>query len=187
MLGLVRSCTWGIRFPHTHIKTMWRIFVNHCCLSVCHSEVLLWIIVKCVAVVFSGAFSNSRFPHVSLPWKELKAFTANRKWISIRGQHTQSKILWDWTHDWSYRPCDLSGFLCIPIWVEFHQSILYKDHMYGLQTHGNHSRCFQGLRVIVVNLSQGYCYNRNVVLILWIVYVSSANHFTEHEVGTNTF
>ncbi len=125
-------------------------------LSVCHSEVMLLIILKCAAVVFSKAFSNSQY--VSLPWKELKAFIANRKWISIRGKHTQSKILWDWTHDWSYGLCDLSAFLCIPIWVEFHKSILYKDHMYGLQTHGNHSRCFQGLKVIVVNLSQGYCY-----------------------------
>ncbi len=55
-------------------------------------------------------------------------------------------------------PVTSLDFCAYPSELSFTKALLYKDHMYGLQTHGNHSRCFHGLRVIVVNLSQGYCY-----------------------------
>jgi len=38
--------------------------------------------------------------------------------------------------------------------LSFTKALLYEDHMYDLQTYGNHSRCCQGLGVIVVNLTK---------------------------------
>lgn len=49
-------------------------------------------------------------------------------------------------------------FFTYPSELSFTKALLYEDHMYDLQTYGNHSRCCQSLRVIVVNLSQGHCY-----------------------------